>query len=847
MKKDFPYDVINYKFYSLESTNDFIQLLNEIKQKFFSNSFVTDDEHTEDLKPITINRIKFYLSNLKKENCEDTNSLYQISEIPKKTGGYRKIHSPNSDLKIVLKCINILLRSVYIPHPNAFAFIEHKNIVDNARMHTNKRFVYNIDLKDFFYSFDYNRIKTALYKEPFNLNTSKEKEEIAYWISILTTYKINGKQVLPQGSPASPVLTNIICRRLDDKLNCLAKEFSLNYSRYADDITFSSDQHIFHGKFISKLNRLIQSEGFVINESKIRLQNQGERQIVTGITVNKGTNVSRAYIKELRMYLYYIKQYGFQKAFGFFVNDRKNKHHNTGFSLVKINETYFQNTLKGKLNFLAMVRGKSDPVYSKLANSYNELFPNNMTSFIEYIAILCKIGNINIARRIYDEKINDRKHKIISSFNFNEADFHDFIELSDSEVGLDNTTDEKITIVNQLYQDQGKNKKQNSELQLNINFLSQILSDNDIGSLERHHIFEAFSEYLRTNKVDAEITEEKTKGIHDPKRLVELLNMFGSNQRELKFVTHIWDGDDIPSFIMFKEKIFRYYSEFKEMKHLDKNLWMEKIFPFVFQQKQYEKKDKGEVIPYFWGKHKIKIGWNYPNFIKNWCAENFDNKGIKACQPFNIVLPEEFIPEPIVIDKITIKTFMDLVNVFKKEIEFRGNDFYISIQYLFTEVLSDFELDKSALKSLKSFSVYTNTEKILIAIERIFKMIKNVVDDKARNGIEMSKIVKIQSVFHDTKDEKFYTLEIIHVNSVCDKPFNHAKLSGQSGDLSEVIKNLKGRCDFSISGEFSDGYRRVFTKLDYLYPGFNQLNPEVKITPNVNDPGGFVYWFKFYV
>ena len=844
MKKEFPYDLINNKFYSLESTNDFIQLLNEIKNKFFSGSIKT--EHEVDLKPITINRIKFYLSNLKKDNDETINNLYQISEIPKKTGGLRKIHSPNADLKIVLKCIDILLRSVYLPHPNAFAFIENKSIVDNAKLHTNKGYVYNVDLKDFFHSFDSNRVKTALYKEPYNLNSTKEKEEIAYWISILTTCKINGIQVLPQGSPTSPVLTNIICKRLDDKLNRLAKEFSLIYSRYADDITFSSNQHVFHGKFISKLNRIIQSEGLVLNESKIRLQNQGERQVVTGITVNKGTNVSRAYIKELRMYLYYIEQYGLQKALSYFVNDRKNKLQITGVSLDKMNETYFQNTLKGKLNFLAMVRGKDDPLYSKLANRYNNLFPNSMTSFMEKIASICKIGNINIARRIYDEKIKDRRYKITSSFSLNEADFFDFIELSDSDVGLDNTTDEKLVKVNKLNQNQGNDKKQLSELELNINFLRQILAEKDISPLERHFIFEAFSEYMKSYKVDAEKTEEKALAIHDPKRLVELLNMFGANQRELKFVTHIWDGDDIPSFIMFKEKIFRYYSEFKEMKHLDKNLWMEKIFPFVFQQKQYEKKDKGEVIPYFWGRHKIKIGWNYPDFIMNWCAENFDNKGIKASQPFNIVLPEEFIPDPKVIDKITIKTFMDLVNVFKKEIEFRGNDFYISIQYLFTEVLSDFELDKSALKSLKSFSVYTNTEKILIAIERIFKMIKNVVDDKARNGIEMSKIVMIQSVFHDTKDEKFYTLEIKHVDSVCDKPYNHAKLSGQSGDLSEVIKNLKGRCDFSIRGEFESGNNRAFAKLDYLYSGCD-INETVSTILNIDNPAGFVYTLKFYV
>jgi RNA-directed DNA polymerase len=848
MKKDFPYDLIQNNFYTMESTSDFIQLLNDIKKKFFSNSFETDVEQSEDLKPITINRIKFYLSKLKKDNDGTENNLYQISEIPKKTGGYRKVHSPNADLKIVLKCIDILLRSVYIPHPNSFAFIENKNIVDNAKMHTNKRYVYNVDLKDFFYSFNYNRIKTTLYKEPFNLSSTKEKEEIAYWISILTTCKINGDQVLPQGSPASPVLSNIICRRLDDKLNRLAHEFSLNYSRYADDITFSSDQQVFHGKFIKKLNKIIQNEGFTVNESKIRLQNQGERQVVTGITVNKGTNVSRAYIKELRMYIYYIEKYGLQKAFGYFLNDIKTKHINTSLSPEKINETYFQNTLKGKLNFLAMVRGKSDPLYSNLANRYNELFQNNTTSFIEKIAIICKIGNINIARRIYDERIKDRNYKITSSFSLNDADFYDFSVSSDSDVGLDNTRDKELSEVHQLIQDQAKDKKELSELQLNINFLKQILAMKDISALGRHHILEAFSEYFNTSKADSVKTEEKFKAIHDPKRLVELLNMFGSNQRELKFVTHIWDGDDISSFIMFKEKIFKYYPEFKEMKHLDKNLWMEKIFPFVFQQKQYEKKDKGEVIPYFWGKHRIKIGWNYPNFIMNWCAENFDNKGIKASQPFNIVLPEEFIPEESrVIDKITIKTFMDLVNVFKKEIEFRGNDFYISIQYRFADILTGFELDKSSLKSLKSFSVYTNTEKILEAIDRVFKMIKNVVDDKSRNGTKLSKLIRIRSVFHETQEEKFYTLEIIHVNSVCDKPQNHPKLSGKTGDLANVVKKLTGRCDFSILGEFSDGTKRVFANLDYLYSGCDHPNSDVRITTNVDDPGGFVYWFKFYV
>ena len=841
MKKDFPYDVINHKFCSMESTSDFIQLLNEVKNKFLMHSSEKIIEQNVDLKPITINRIKFYLSNLKKGNDDTENNLYQINKIPKKNGGTRVIHAPNADLKIVLKCIDILLRSVYIPHPNAFAFIESKNIVDNAKMHTNKRFVYNIDLKDFFYSFDYNRVKMALYKTPFNLNTSKEKEEIAYWISILTTCKINGKQVLPQGSPASPVLTNIICTRFDDKLYRLSREFSLNYSRYADDITFSSDQQVFHGKFLRRLNGIIESEGFLINDSKVRLQNQGERQVVTGITVNKGTNVSHEYIKELRMYLYYIEQYGIKKAFGYFLNDKRKKQVNDCSSMDTINDTYFQKTLKGKLNFLSMVKGKSDPVYSKLSNRYNELFPNQKTSFMEHIALICRIASINTARKIYDEKNKKRNHKILSSFNISEIEYVDVIDLN--EEASVKGQEKKRALIDKMNQSQPKEKKEPTELQLNINFLRQILAEDNISIVERHFIFEAFSKYVNTINEPVVKSNDDSKFNHNPKELVRLLNYFGSNQEELKFTTHIWDGNEIKTFELFSEKNFYKHPEISGISKLDNDLWWKKIFPFVFQ-KDLNISKKGVPIPYSWGKYSIRIGWNYPGFVRNWCAENYDNKGLKAIQPFNIVLPEEFIPETKVIDKITIKTFMDVVNVFKKEIEFRDNDFYISIQYLFAKILVGFELDKSSLKSLKSFCVYTNTEKILDAVGRIFNMIKSVVVEKMRNGIDISKIIQIRSLFHDTEDEKYYTLEIIHVNSVCEKPYNHAKLSGKSGDLTDVIKNLKGRCDFSLKAEFNDGKKRVFANLNYLYTG---CDGGVIITPNVDDPGGFVYCFKFYV
>jgi len=834
MKKDFPYDLINREFYSLESTSDFIQLLNEIKKGFFSNSFEKniepteeDIEQTEDLKPITINRLKFYLSNLKKDNDETLNNLYQISEIPKKTGGYRKIHSPNADLKIVLKCIDVLLRSVYIPHPNAFAFIENKSIVDNAKMHTNKGYVYNVDLKDFFYSFDYNRIKTALYKEPFNLNSTKEKEEIAYWISILTTCKINGSQVLPQGSPASPVLTNIICKRLDDKLNRLAKEFSLNYSRYADDITFSSNQHVFHGKFISKLNWLIQSEGLVINESKIRLQNQGERQVVTGITVNKGTNVSRVYIKELRMYLYYIEQYGLKKALSYFVNDRKKNLQFTNVSLDKMNETYFQNTLKGKLNFLAMVRGKDDPLYSKLANRYNDLFQNSMTSFMEKIATICKIGNINIARSIYDEKIKDRKYKITSSFSLNEADIFDFIELSDSD--LDNTINENLAIINRLNYKQGNEKKQLSELQLNINFLRQILAEKNISPLERHHIFEAFSEYMNSYKVDADKSEEKGLAIHDPKAVQNFLIKFTLQNSPVKFLTH---PIDIPfnSFagLMAQVNETIHYKYWSNLQKFDNELYWNVIHPFIFKKPAKKGKVEGD---FSWGTYGIRMGWQYPIDLKLWCEANFDNQTESSKKmPGQMKIPKEYIPrdnanKPINHNGKSIKHFDDFITLFNNEIRFNDNELKVLLHILSKEILPQHDVDLDKVPEILP-KFYVNVSKVRKVLKYIFKMIN---DRPSHRNVEISARIMKANI----------ELKISHLHSVPSK-FSDLKNGATKGSIATIVEELKHVCNFSIITGYNDSTE--VERFDYLYD--KMKNSKTRVTP-VKVNNGFTFILTF--
>jgi retron-type reverse transcriptase len=177
--------------------------------------------------------------------------------IKKKSGQDRTIHSPIKGLKEFQKALNIILQCIHEPHEAATGFIVGKSIVDNAKIHVGQTYVYNIDLKDFFPSIDRSRVWGRLLIAPFNLGVSEEKRTIANFIATLCCTPMDVERfkdnewislktsVLPQGAPTSPTLTNIICERLDKRLTGVAMRFGLNYSRYADDITFSSKHNTY--------------------------------------------------------------------------------------------------------------------------------------------------------------------------------------------------------------------------------------------------------------------------------------------------------------------------------------------------------------------------------------------------------------------------------------------------------------------------------------------------------------------------------------------------------------------------------------------------------------------------
>jgi RNA-directed DNA polymerase len=273
-------DQIRKQFAALQTKEDLLALLNVAKELLYG----------EPGSPIKLKTLTYYA------NPDHCKNRYKTFTIKKKSGAERSIHAPVKGLKVVLRSLNFILQCLHEPHEAATGFVLEKSIVDNAKKHVGHHYVLNMDLKDFFHTFDRNRVKLGFMYASFNLNG--QKEPLAFLLASLCTHpmEIEGevKTVLPQGSPTSPTLTNLLCKRLDHRLTGLANRFGATYTRYADDITFSSPHNIYqrvsmpklnrkgaYEGFISELDRLIEEEQLVINTKKTRLQKAGYRQEAT--------------------------------------------------------------------------------------------------------------------------------------------------------------------------------------------------------------------------------------------------------------------------------------------------------------------------------------------------------------------------------------------------------------------------------------------------------------------------------------------------------------------------------------------------------------------------------------
>ena len=344
----------------IESKEQLLDLLNQIKRDEMVEVGMCDKFY-----PFTMKHINYY--------CNPNNVFrrYKQFKIRKKTGGTRQITAPrNGSFMALLRYVNEMLKALYTPSDYAMGFTEGRSVVTNANIHRGQNYIFNIDLKDFFPSIEQARVWKRLQLEPLCL-----KQTIANVIAGLCSMKYMEEKetvryILPQGAPTSPILTNMVCDKLDRRLAGLAKRFGLHYSRYADDITFSSMHNVYQkaGEFRTELQRIIEGQGFTINPEKTRLQKVGSRREVTGIVVSDKLNVTQRYVRDIRNILYIWDRYGYDVAYNkFFPKYKEEKGH------VKKGNPDMVNVLDGKLMYMKMVKGEEDGVYLRLKNKFDFL------------------------------------------------------------------------------------------------------------------------------------------------------------------------------------------------------------------------------------------------------------------------------------------------------------------------------------------------------------------------------------------------------------------------------------------------------------------------------------------
>ncbi|MGB1276964.1 MAG: reverse transcriptase family protein, partial [Nannocystaceae bacterium] len=246
---------------------------------------------------------------------------YRRFEVPKKTGGTRHISAPMPRLKAAQTWIlNQILKRVPV-HEAAHGFRHHRSIASNARPHVGADVVINMDLLEFFPTVTYPRVKgmfVALgYSESVAtvltlLCTEPDVEEVDldgnhYFVAV-------GPRRLPQGSPASPAITNILCRGLDKRLQGLADSLGFKYTRYADDLTFSGGPDVSRtslvGRVIRGVEDIVDHEGFIVHPRKTRVMRRTRKLEVTGVTVNDKLGVDRATLRKFRAVLFQIEKDG---------------------------------------------------------------------------------------------------------------------------------------------------------------------------------------------------------------------------------------------------------------------------------------------------------------------------------------------------------------------------------------------------------------------------------------------------------------------------------------------------------------------------------------------------------
>ncbi|QEU31511.1 MULTISPECIES: reverse transcriptase domain-containing protein [Pseudomonas] len=305
-------------------------------------------------------------------------SHYVSFLILKKNKTHRCIKAPIRVMKKIQHALLPHLEKFYSPKPSSHGFVKGRNVKTNAQIHSGKRYVFNIDLKDFFESIHFGRVRNLFMAPPFSA---------PYNVATVMAHICCSDGKLAQGSPTSPLISNMICRKLDSQIQALAKSSKCHFTRYADDITFSftcTEKYLpkdivevsEDGRAIPGcvLEEIIKSNGFIINSEKTRLQHRTQRQMVTGLVVNEMPNVTREFIRLTSSMINALKRYGPELAEAKYLEILKSENQplqprqtlrakgNSGDFFIKV--------VKGRLNYIQMIRGRGDKIYRRLAYEF---------------------------------------------------------------------------------------------------------------------------------------------------------------------------------------------------------------------------------------------------------------------------------------------------------------------------------------------------------------------------------------------------------------------------------------------------------------------------------------------
>ena len=291
------------------------------------------------------------------------NRRYKRFEIARRSGGARVIDAPIKPIKDLQRNLADILAKSYRPPPHVHGFVPDRSPDSNAGVHQRQEWIFRVDLADFFPSIHFGRVHGMFQAYPFEY-----AEEVATLLAQLCCHDNH----IPQGAPTSPVISNLICRGMDKALGSLAMDERTFFTRYADDLCFSTDRITFPASLGSRnsqgakaggeVDRIVREHGFRINTEKTNLVRRTQRQRVTGLVVNEKLNVARDYVRSLRDLLFIWEKYGEEDAAQAFARATPGRNWPPGKPAPE-----FRLVVRGRVQYVGQVKGWDNPVYRKLA------------------------------------------------------------------------------------------------------------------------------------------------------------------------------------------------------------------------------------------------------------------------------------------------------------------------------------------------------------------------------------------------------------------------------------------------------------------------------------------------